>query len=351
MARIQSLPTELTSSILASVVKASDHYPELQNCRLMLVCRHWKNVAVATPEMWTDIYLREFSFTSLLRLFIQRSRSALLNVSICSPCRPSLYLPILDNAHRLRSLTAGCLPPDFELLLPQLALRSFPHLHTLSLFLHFGDDGPADDYDHSSLVLPQALISNGLPLLRDLSLIAIHGSFASLNALHSLEISSYDGPIILVAELLAVLNSSPQLGLLSLQHALFSELDVVPKVHLEFLRELRVADEAEAVLELFSALTFAPNAIVDLNLDGSYDDDEDALEVVLAPLANYVREAPNTYPAPARMGHQNSTNQRRINAANVDAASMQRQTIDGKLAEIPERTRTALVRDRAGPGG
>ncbi|KAJ3538337.1 hypothetical protein NM688_g6535 [Phlebia brevispora] len=81
---IQRLPSELLSSIFVAGVMDREEEEEdaLMFSNIMLVCHHWRDVAVDTPTLWSRITAGVHHSLQKARLKLERSKSLPLNISV-----------------------------------------------------------------------------------------------------------------------------------------------------------------------------------------------------------------------------------------------------------------------------
>ncbi|KAJ7633088.1 hypothetical protein FB45DRAFT_914341 [Roridomyces roridus] len=157
---ILSLPTEITSEIFVHFLPAYPQRPELVGLLspslFLQVCRHWRDVALATPALWSTMMLQVVGGSNfyseehdLLDTWLQRSGHCPLSISFeCTQQTPLIAASvesILRHASRLQDMYL-CLP--FENL-KQFATVSMPILHRLTVgptafSFTFGHPDPAE---------------------------------------------------------------------------------------------------------------------------------------------------------------------------------------------------------------
>lgn len=105
------------------------------------VCGHWRQIALSTPSLWTDVDLR---LPMLTRMMIQRAQSSPLDVS--APTCSNL-VPMLDDYRTVKAISAGTWDytdensnnqADTESQLNSYFSGEFLHLQQINLRVHFG---------------------------------------------------------------------------------------------------------------------------------------------------------------------------------------------------------------------
>ncbi|KAJ7249253.1 hypothetical protein B0H12DRAFT_703407 [Mycena haematopus] len=158
MASIMRLPVEILSEIFLHCGKKQD------GCRPRLVatvCRKWRNIALATPNLWSDVRLAQEEIKvealhSLLDLQLQRSGQVPLSIVFCEPRDTTSTLRLLlAVSHRWQSLDLSIFT-DSQQELIQTSTNHFPVLEKLTIRI-------VPSLELGNLFRP-------LPLLRELEL-------------------------------------------------------------------------------------------------------------------------------------------------------------------------------------
>ncbi|KAF8176627.1 hypothetical protein K438DRAFT_70672 [Mycena galopus ATCC 62051] len=204
MPSILRLPVEILSEIFLLCGRKRD------GCRPRLVatvCRRWRNVALSTSNLWSEIRLIEEetkveSLDSLLALQLQRSGQVPLSIVFCEPRDTSSALQLLLTvSHRWQSLDLVILSPNQARLIRD-STSLFPALKELTL-----RNLPA--FELGSLFRP-------LPLLGELTLIWLRCPIPSTLPWTRLKKCTIIGSP--AEEVLDVLHSAPDLTELSLRY-------------------------------------------------------------------------------------------------------------------------------------
>ncbi|KAI0264871.1 hypothetical protein BC834DRAFT_970441 [Gloeopeniophorella convolvens] len=193
------------------------------------VCRRWREVSLSDPSLWSGIWTSSPMCTEkwLFEMLI-RSKEAILDVDLRMPSAELLRSVALRHSH-IRSLALGCLvdsPRDEHV--QKLLASEAPGLEELYL-------GPKSFGSHVLLtnILPISLSEFGLfrgqaPKLRSIHLYQVHVPWAHFPrcTLTHLTITSSSGDEVEVfppgntGELIDILNNSPALEELTLNHCL-----------------------------------------------------------------------------------------------------------------------------------
>ncbi|KAJ7604215.1 hypothetical protein FB45DRAFT_1070678 [Roridomyces roridus] len=144
---VLSLPNEIVSEILIQSLPSYPACPPLKGpsspTSLTHICRQWRDIALATPQLWRAIPLRASSDDKTPRDWLERSGSCPLSIKMESDeqarLHPQTLAAILLHHERWERAHAAC---EFTLQVPNgliprtkrpRAHADFPRLRTLSL--------------------------------------------------------------------------------------------------------------------------------------------------------------------------------------------------------------------------
>ncbi|KAJ7208970.1 hypothetical protein GGX14DRAFT_111086, partial [Mycena pura] len=253
LAPISALPDELLSKIFDGI----GAFPSLQ---VMLVCRHWHEVALSSPALWSNL---EFTWRLCPQRFLsqlQRSKTAKLTVKI--ECMDSSFvIPwILANANRLMVLDLAGERHHVLDAMHQMRRYDFPILRTLCLSPHA--EGDSD----TTAIFPSDLLDRRVPCLRKLTLCHIDAPWQSLSCLNSLTLfGSPATPPIFLHDLLSVLRACPDLRDLRLNTILdHGIIDHYGLAALPLLEHLDLREHISCCEALLGHLSFPDSTRLDL---------------------------------------------------------------------------------------
>ncbi|KAF7319819.1 F-box domain-containing protein [Mycena kentingensis (nom. inval.)] len=192
---ILTLPTEITAEIFLHYAETvADYYGSLQSAPILLthICRPWRELALALPKLWTQIFMGDESSRGidyLLRLWFERAGSLPLHVRLpatantqvsrllamltgysdqfesfaCTyPLPENCSLdPIAGRIDNLRALELEIEGPASE---PITAFADAPALRKLEL-MYYPDDGIATELDLPWAQLTELVVGGELPTL------------------------------------------------------------------------------------------------------------------------------------------------------------------------------------------
>ncbi|KAF9238629.1 hypothetical protein BU15DRAFT_75080 [Melanogaster broomeanus] len=192
------------------------------------VCRHWRNVALSCPSLWSFLFVSSPRWTEEL---LSRSKMVPLRIRIDGACSDQEAMILFENVTtdvtRIQelSLKLPTLPCNLvEGVLSKLSTPA-PLLHTLRLCIpDLGEDG----------VYPDTLFNRETPALRTLELYYCHIPWSSpvFTALSTLRLRNIDwSSQPTITELLTMLRRMPGLVHLYLENALRSAKDALTNQH------------------------------------------------------------------------------------------------------------------------
>ncbi|KAJ7504860.1 hypothetical protein B0H11DRAFT_1979663 [Mycena galericulata] len=258
---------------------------------LLLVCRHWHELALAFPTLWSTILF--VWAPSVRRLMAQLDRSGAAPLTIRIGClHPPDYVDfILPHAARIELLDIGGVIGDASDLMRRMSGHKFTLLHSLSITPR--ENEPDDDPElHPNL--PSELL-DGMPQLRVLELAYIDAPWQSLARLHSLSLKgrpNSPAPQLPFSALLAVLASSPELHTLKLFASTLREEPAEQQcqfVELPLLRHLHVRDTLTRCEDLLAHLFFPVTTRVELYPLGIHTGAD--IRNILVPVRKHLRAA------------------------------------------------------------
>ena len=101
--------------------------------KLLMVCKHWYNVACATPKLWQNIKVKSFNM-EWVSLCLTRSAAAQIDVILCSGwTHPEIYFALASHIHRIRELHLVGVSSYWSSQLPALLRPGAPSLETLQI--------------------------------------------------------------------------------------------------------------------------------------------------------------------------------------------------------------------------
>ncbi|KAK7000484.1 hypothetical protein R3P38DRAFT_3058573 [Favolaschia claudopus] len=138
--RMARLPFEIVSIIFAYCLPESvppTPNPGMAPMLLAQICRFWRNIALATPGLWTGICIgsvpRREGFNELCKTWYMSARSLPLSLTLHCPFRPPLEALVKQHAHRLQDLNFTLCPCNKSGLPSLRAQGPYSSLKTLTL--------------------------------------------------------------------------------------------------------------------------------------------------------------------------------------------------------------------------
>jgi hypothetical protein len=235
-ARINHLPPEILAGIFQRHVPRKSWKDRGSDYRffkgLLTVCTHWKDVAIATPDLWTILPCPSTSDTSAA---FRRAKNAdlvltfdshdLEDDSIESTCQ------LLSAMSRVRALDLTCTPPKLHALIDE---HEAPILSFLSIVL-----------DASTYLSPPYRLFQGItPSLRVLRLVQCPKLLEGLDLRELRLLDVAEGtPQVSLSSFADILRATPRIEDISIAHAIWHDTSPSSATSLGHLRRLRVRDE------------------------------------------------------------------------------------------------------------
>jgi hypothetical protein len=171
------------------------------------VCQAWREVFTSRSSLWTDLNCKNKDKT---RVYLERSKSLPINLSLDTRHRPPPYLPFFDviphAIGRLKSLSIEGTPENLQGITTHLS-RPAPLLEKLSI------SGGRDREARHNPVLALTLFDGDLSSLRSLSLTSVRTELPWRNMVNltSFNLCSMPPGEITVGQLLDFFESAPHL--------------------------------------------------------------------------------------------------------------------------------------------
>ncbi|KAH9857714.1 hypothetical protein C2E23DRAFT_881283 [Lenzites betulinus] len=164
VAPVNNLPPELLSMTFAYVEAGSTGNKDL--ITITHVCRHWRDIALQAPVLWTRIALKH---PEGVRTFLDRSKALPLTVSLSTDQLPivATVRSLTAEIHRTRSLKV-CIPPSLALdVVAKKLMKATPQLEELWIEKL---PTPRGSRLAQNVSLEPPMVFDGAPLLRSLVL-------------------------------------------------------------------------------------------------------------------------------------------------------------------------------------
>ena len=216
---VSRLPTETLCDIFAQVavrppVQIRDPSDLKDIISVTHVCKLWRNIAVNTPSLWTQI---DNLNPRVTEVFVERSKDALLelDISLTGPFQPTInrFIPLISRAVVL-DIRVRC-GDTVGLRTVEMILRNAPaapHMKSICLV--------GADWDH--IPLPAMAFRGHSPALRNVQIRGFTVPFNSqiYRGLRRLEVALTTGaPQMSMSELLEILSQCPDLESVDLSNA------------------------------------------------------------------------------------------------------------------------------------
>ncbi|KAJ7058752.1 hypothetical protein C8F01DRAFT_1147107, partial [Mycena amicta] len=251
---ILTIPPELTTLIfthIADLIAAEDEFP----CPFVLthVCRAWRQIAVASPRIWSHIYMDTAATEPIrnheyLRLCFERAGNGPLAVHTPYGARPELFALLSNHSERFDSLECD-LPFPENCSLDGISGR-LPNLRKLDLSSVSNTLGPVTIFSEA-------------PALRE---VIIHYNLSSTSAdirlpwmqLTSVVFSNH------IPAILQMLEGMPNLEILGMPPAKYSTPTAT--IHLDRLHTLRITPNGSPTFRFLTFLRCPALEVLEVNL-------------------------------------------------------------------------------------
>ncbi|KAK7006733.1 F-box domain-containing protein [Favolaschia claudopus] len=272
---IASLPPELLIRIFGLVAQTNFSFvrvPALID--LMLVCRHWKDLASAAHTLWNDITIAGKNSERYFKEHLRFTGTAPLTIKIFEFDAPYFIPCLFDNAARLKSLALSTITDTKYLFqfMRRMPSYEFPVLESLALNINLDPSSFPQVVPRNACLPGKLLDGHHLPRLAELSLWCVGVPLESLPPLRSLDLrgsQAVAGTRHSIHAILTYLQSCPELHTLRLSRAIAGRgVDDLPTVSLPKLELLHIQSLVYDFEDLLTHLTFPPTARLELFTDG-----------------------------------------------------------------------------------
>ncbi|KAJ7696374.1 hypothetical protein B0H16DRAFT_1903820 [Mycena metata] len=248
------IPVEIKSMIFGHCIESPE--PDSKSAPLLLgqVCRHWREVTLSSPELWSSFIKtivvdhtlnvapsRYNSLLELLKIWLARSATRPLNFALLykgiriRPLPPPIHQLLLQHAHRWEHVIL-CLPYSDLVELFGKCTGSLPLLRTLAISLPHYER--AQDIDPAEEPLSFEVLRHS-SLLQTIEM-SLNRAWPSLSSVPWTQLTSFNGHHLRVRNAYDVLRSCPALQECRLKITIKPD-DPFTSLHLPELRVLHIA--------------------------------------------------------------------------------------------------------------
>ena len=242
---IHALPVELLSRVFMLGQPDGTPYPEFppdfsQTFEVLVshVCRHWRQVALDTPSLWTTIHLRLKCHMDRSRIYLSRKKHKLIDIlvdtcaedeyeegyNLFTPEFMAVFSPLMPIVNAWRSFALKVRHKDCKIGARDVlsSCGSAPNLEYLQLW-HIENWESAERLFTQIGPPPVVIFNKELPKLQHLSLIGVNVPWTQVNFLEDLttiEFALHSVDVRIPYEVWAnMLKTSPRLEKLSLYYS------------------------------------------------------------------------------------------------------------------------------------
>ena len=238
-----------------------DYNKDINLITLTHVCRSWRKIFVSRPSLWAKLNFKNVDKT---RVYVERSRSAPLGISLSPFHDEEALLLAIPYIHRLKALSVYGEPDEILPVLAEHFSRPFPLLDKLKICFR----------PNWTSALPGGLFGGDLSSLRELALMGVITALPcrDLSNLTTFELHDVPEDKILLTQLLDFFESAPYLRHIQLHYSLPSFSNAPPErvVSLPHLKDLSInADQPHSILNHLS-IPAGASLHLEFRLNGEY---------------------------------------------------------------------------------
>ncbi|KAF8123772.1 hypothetical protein EV363DRAFT_759135 [Boletus edulis] len=296
---ISRLPTEILQDIFIHCAR-DYHYKHMCPTKsvpswvnVSYVCRHWRNVTLESPTLWSYLFIMSRRWTEVL---LARSKQASLKIRVSLVPRKWLSCVgmVMKHVERIQEL---CLHLPASFVLPKLSSRA-PRLQELNITV---------EYPNSSVEWPSLLFDGDTPALRTLRLSSCpvplrSFTLSALTVLHLVHIPARFRQN--TEEFLAALSRMQDLQHLYICHALPSAIGFLSsavfktfeKIDLPHLSRLRIRALLSMTVTLLSCINIPLNTQVRLECNSEPNSSLDHYALLRSLLAQRYKDQAQSNP-------------------------------------------------------
>ncbi|THU78211.1 hypothetical protein K435DRAFT_64027 [Dendrothele bispora CBS 962.96] len=235
------------------------HWRTLAWIRVSHICRHWRNVALGCPALWSH---PNFFMSDSVPEMLLRSKSAPLTIRLALNYGASKVIEAfhtsLEHVARIRELSLATAGHNFERLFPRTD-QAAPHLHKLIL------NNLSGQSLREIIILPEDFLDGNAPCLSHLELKDFHLPWSSplLKNLTTLKLTCLNSQTTLLPtseQLVEVLGRMPGLETLELKNFLPSSSSSLSEVTLPRLQDVLLGGDVAGCANVLNLISFPSTA-------------------------------------------------------------------------------------------
>ncbi|KAG2348863.1 hypothetical protein BDR05DRAFT_1055806 [Suillus weaverae] len=268
LARISCLPPEILVTVFRHFESSENHTstsrrPRAPICQILThVCKHWRQLALDCPTLWTFISCVSPRW---LDAMLERSKDAHLVATYHAPVSLRDCLePVLSHLPRIKVLKICSVSSDVDRIVELLSSQPAPSLQIFE-FTVLGN------VHHSLTPISDTIFQGQVPLLKTVELVSCSLSWIwnIFSGLRSLSVRGTTGALPTPAQLLSTLRYMPDLQQLTLQWlpTTFGDTELCDKVPLTRLKSIALdIGTTQNVVSLFEHLVLPTGVKVALHI-------------------------------------------------------------------------------------
>ncbi|TRM67521.1 hypothetical protein BD626DRAFT_625958 [Schizophyllum amplum] len=270
---VSNLPDEVLAEIFHHYARSVNGYhgSHMHWTRLMLVCRHWRAIGMATPALWSHLEETARSQYSLAQLRLSGAHPLIVHLEADDghPLRSGSLTTLEPHMDRIRCFVISSTWDTLSHALRLLGKKRRDQLRNFSvLYAYKHTDGP--------LAISAATTANIALNLRTLKLRDIDIDWGQLRNLISISIGRlyWNVPSVSQRTLVELLCRCPHLRRLSLEDCIapLDRLDDdLPVAHTPLLRRVKLKMHVSNCAGILAAISLANDACISLYTYGLHD--------------------------------------------------------------------------------
>ncbi|KAG5716924.1 hypothetical protein E4T56_gene8536 [Termitomyces sp. T112] len=274
------LPDELLAKIFTYHVSES-LYSQVSRTKMASVCTAWRRVALNCPYLWDCVHFNSINW--ITEMVLPRSAQVPLYIHLPNDRSPEALSIILGEVHRIQHLSFRISyerrGKEKQNLLANL-VKPAPMMESCTM--------RGDDY-FTPFELPDNLFGNHSPKLRMLRVDTL--TLSAISPLMS-RLTVFDLHMggVSLSHLMTILAGAPYLTNVKLRNPCSLVDTTMVHAHLPHLQYMAISDNIRTVASIISCIVHPATIYLDVNIDGSKEEDVVASQALAQELGTYIAD-------------------------------------------------------------